>query len=264
MAQHDLPAASNTSTNTMIADYFAGASYVYRGFGLLRYQGLRRFVLLPLLVNVLVFGGGTWWGFSALESWLDHALPGWLAWAQFILLPLFTLTALIVMFYTFTLLATLIASPFNSLLSEKIERRLAGEIPDSKVSLFGVMKETGKAVASESRKLLYMAAWVVPLLILFLIPGLNLLAPFLWGMFGAWMLAFAYIDYPMGNHGMTFPDEKRFLKKNRGLALGFGSAMLLMTFIPVLNFLAMPAGVAGATLLWVERLKPGRSTSHLT
>lgn len=242
----------------MINDYLSGASYVYKGFGLLRYPGLRRFVWVPLLVNLLVFGGGTWWGFSALEAWLDKALPNWLSWAQFILLPLFTLTALIVMFYTFTLVANLLASPFNALLAEKIEKRLAGEIPDASISALSLVRDAGKAIASESKKMIYMAAWAIPLLILFLIPGLNLFAPFLWGAFGAWMLSFAYLDYPMGNHGMTFSDEKLLLKKHRGLAFGFGTAMLFMTFVPVLNFFAMPAGVAGATLLWVERLKPNQ------
>lgn len=239
----------------MIADFIVGASYVYKGFELLRYPGLRRFVWVPFGINVIIFGAGTWWGFTRLEAWLEHALPGWLAWAQFLLLPLFTLTALIVMFYTFTLLANLLAAPFNSLLAEKIERRLAGEIPDSKLSVVVLAKEAGRAMASETRKLLYMAGWAIPLLILFLIPGINLLAPFLWGMFGAWMLAFAYLDYPMGNHGMGFSVIRSRLKQRRGLAIGFGSAMLFMTFIPVLNFFAMPAGVAGATLLWVEKLK---------
>ena len=39
------------------------------------------------------------------------------------------------------------------------------------------------------------------------------------------------------------------------LALGFGAGLMLMTLVPVLNFLAMPVGVTGATALWVERLK---------
>jgi CysZ protein len=30
---------------------------------------------------------------------------------------------------------------------------------------------------------------------------------------------------------------------------------MLISFIPVLNFLAMPVGVTGATALWVERIR---------
>jgi len=39
------------------------------------------------------------------------------------------------------------------------------------------------------------------------------------------------------------------------LALGFGSGVTVLTMIPVLNFVAMPAAVIGGTLLWSEQLK---------
>jgi CysZ protein len=82
------------------------------------------------------------------------------------------------------------------------------------------------------------------------------LAPFVWLAFTAWMLAFEYADAPMANHDLTFRDERRLLAQNRFLALGFGGAVLLMTSVPVLNFFVMPVGVAGATAMWVERLRP--------
>ena len=42
------------------------------------------------------------------------------------------------------------------------------------------------------------------------------------------------------------------LREKRLLALGFGAATLLMTLIPFVNFLVMPAAVAGATAMWVH------------
>ena len=36
-----------------------------------------------------------------------------------------------------------------------------------------------------------------------------------------------------------------------------GSGLTLLMLVPVLNFLAMPAAVAGATALWVKEIKPG-------
>jgi CysZ protein len=95
---------------------------------------------------------------------------------------------------------------------------------------------------------------MIPLLLLLVIPGVNLFAPLAWALFGAWMLAIEYADYPMGNHDYYFAQEKALLAKHRPLALGFGGVLLVMTLVPVLNFLAMPVGVAGATALWVERL----------
>jgi CysZ protein len=117
------------------------------------------------------------------------------------------------------------------------------------------MKDIGKSIASELKKLIYLALWMIPLLILFIIPGINLFAPFIMGIFSAWMLALEYNDYPLGNHGYFFRDVKQVMGRNRGLALGFGSAIMLISFIPILNFLAMPVGVTGATALWVERIR---------
>ena len=94
---------------------------------------------------------------------------------------------------------------------------------------------------------MYFALRAVPLLILFLIPGLNLLAPLLWLAFSAWFLALEYADFPMANHGLGFKEQHRRLKQQRLTSLGFGAGATLLTLIPVLNFVAVPAAVAGAT-----------------
>ena len=151
--------------------------------------------------------------------------------------------------------SSLIAAPFNSILAERVENKLKGlPSPEFKgyTSLPALMSRTFK---SEAHKLFYMAKWFIVLLILTVIPGLNILAPFAWMLFGAWMLAIEYIDYPMGNHELFFKDELVTLKKNRSLALGLGAGLVLLTSIPIINFLAMPIGVASSTALYVNRLK---------
>jgi CysZ protein len=39
------------------------------------------------------------------------------------------------------------------------------------------------------------------------------------------------------------------------VAFGFGGAALVLTLIPVVNFIAVPTAVAGATALWVGELR---------
>ena len=86
-----------------------------------------------------------------------------------------------------------------------------------------------------------------------LIPGINLIAPFAWFCFAAWMLAINYVDYPMGNHDFYFANVKDSLKKDRMTALGLGSGILLLTLIPGLNFFAMPVGVVSASIYYVNK-----------
>jgi len=107
----------------------------------------------------------------------------------------------------------------------------------------------------EVRKLLYVLLWVFPLFVLFWIPVINIIAPLLWIVFSAWVLALDYHDYPLGNHQIKFPQQRAILRKNRFLALGFGLAALAATMIPFVNFLVIPAAVAGATALYLDKLR---------
>ncbi len=213
---------------------------------------------MPLLINLLLFGAALWFGAAQFEELLDWLLPRWLDWARWLLWPLFAATALLLVFYTFTLIANLIGAPFNGLLAEKLEARLTSS-PPSDIQHSDYLRSSSKAIVNELRKLAYVLQRTVPFLLLFLIPGLNLIAPFAWLAFAAWMLALEYVDAPMGNHNLTFRDGNRVLRAHRALALGFGAAVLLMTSIPILNFFAMPVAVAGATAMWVERLNTSKN-----
>lgn len=245
----------------MILDLTRGAGFLMQGFRLINQPGIRRFVIVPLLINLVLFAGAIWYlvtQFEIFMDWLLPTLPAWLAWLQWLiwlLWPLFAIATSLIVFYLFTPVVNLLAAPFNSLLAERLELHLTGQpLPEGR-GLKYLLGDAAKAFMSEIKKLSYMLLWAIPLLILFLIPGVNLIAPFLWFLFSAWMLSLEYADYPMANHNMLFRAERELLRKHRPLALGFGSAVTLMTTIPVLNFLAMPVGVAGATAMWVERLK---------
>ena len=111
---------------------------------------------------------------------------------------------------------------------------------------------------SELRKLGHAILCIIPVVIVFLIPGLQAIAPLLWFVVAAWLLALEYADYPMGNHGLDVRAQRALLAEQRPLALGFGLAALCMTLVPVVNCIAMPEAVAGATALWIERLRPVR------
>lgn len=240
----------------MLGKPFIGAAGLLQGLSLLTTPGLRRFVAIPLLINVLLFIGSIYVlaaQFSTLVTeWLSY-LPEWLMWLEWFFWVVFALGALLLVFYTFSIIANIIASPFNSLLAEAVEKHLTGQPLPPGSSFAQAIKEAPQAIFDELRKLGYMLVLAIPVLILsfFLAP----VAPFLWALFGAWMLALEYGDYPMGNNNMRFPEQRQKLRQNKLLSLGFGGATLFATMIPLVNFLVMPAAVAGATKLWVSQIK---------
>ena len=238
----------------MVTDAIEGASHVLNGFRMLKLRGIKRYVAIPLIINIFIFAGVIYFGADKIDELFEQYLPNWLAWLEFILWPLIIIASLLVVFFTFTLVANIIGGPFNGVLSEKIEEHLTQQKINSNESYLDLLHDTGMGISNEVRKLFYIAVRVIPLLILFLIPGLNLIAPILWIIFGAWMLAIEYLDYPMGNHKMSFKQQIVLLKNNRFLCLGFGLVLLFMTITPILNFFSMPVGVAAATSLWVKKL----------
>jgi CysZ protein len=245
----------------MIEAFIKGARYPFIGLRWLPRPRLRRFVIVPLLINTLMFAAVIVWGaqeFGIFMDWLLSYLPTWLDWLRWLMWPLFAVATLLVMFYTFTLAANLIASPFNGLLAEQVEALIRSHVALS--SGRPLWKEIVLAPLAELIKLGYFLVRALPLLVLFVIPGVNAIAPALWLVFGAWMLALQYADYPMGNHGVRFPEQRRLLGARWPLALGFGTAVLGLTLIPVVNFLVMPAAVIGATLMWVEHFAPAPPT----
>jgi CysZ protein len=232
---------------------FIGFGYLLKGMGMLLSPGLKRYLLVPILINILIFSLAGWLGYTQFNDLLDWLLPqeSWLSYFRWVLWPLFAITILLVTFYTFTAVANLLAAPFNSLLAERVEFQVSGTKPPK--SNEKIMAVILPAILSELRKLGYFLIRAIPLLILFVIPGLNLLAPLLWVLFSAWFLALEYADYPMGNHRMTFPQQHKSIKKLRMTALGFGGGVTLLTLIPIINFIAMPSAVIGATLFWIEQ-----------
>jgi CysZ protein len=230
-----------------------GFNHLLQGLGMLRQPGLKRYLLVPLAINLLIFSLVGWVGYSQFTAFMEWALPeaSWYSFLRWLLWPLFALTAMLVTFYTFTVVANLIAAPFNGLLAARVEELLTGQRPpESEEKLARIIVP---AILSELRKLGYFLIRAIPLLVLFLIPGLNLVAPLLWILFSAWFLALEYMDYPMGNHGMDFRQQHQELKKTRLSALGFGGGVTLLMMVPILNFAAMPAAVIGATRFWLEQ-----------
>lgn len=229
-----------------------GAAYLIRGLELVFKPRLRRFVVMPVLINAVLFTAAIYFGAGWIHDFSRDLLPDWLDWLAFVLVPVFLLLSAVVVFFTFTMIANLLASPFNGMLAEAVELRLTGrEAPAA--NLGKIMHDAGLALRSELRKLGYILVRIVPLLVLFLVPVVG---PFVWALFSAWMLAIAYVDYPMGNHGYTFPDQRRVLREQRWMALGFGIAVMAGMAVPVLNFFIMPCAVAGATVMYVEAIAP--------
>lgn len=237
-----------------------GVGYLLQGLPLLLRPGVRGYVAAPWLINLLLFAGLLIAGVSQVSGLLEAimaALPAWLQWLDWLLWPLFVLSLASAGFLICLLLATVIAAPFTGPLAAAIEAQLTGTAPQEGGGSLALLREAGGAIASEIRKFVYFAVRAAPLLLLFVIPGINAIAAPLWLLFGVWMLALEYAEIPMGNRGLAFPDVRVRVSERKLLALGYGTAVFVLTLIPVINFFVIPAAVAGATVMVVREKMTG-------
>lgn len=244
----------------MISNPISGATYFINGLSLINTNGIRRFVLMPLLINIIIFSAGLWFAFNQFDIFIDWALsglPSWLSWLEWIMWPLFALTFYGVVFFGFTIIANIISAPFNGPLAAAVERNLLGITEFSNNKSFS--QEARDSIANELVKLKYTLYLMMPLAFLSLLSlAFPLIAPLvavLWMIYTVWVLTLEYADFPMANHSIAFKDIKTTLATKRFLSLGFGSLVMLATLIPFVNFLVMPIAVAGATKMYIKEFK---------
>jgi CysZ protein len=233
----------------------SGPQYLREGLRLVLSPGLRLFLLLPLTINVLLFAGLVGFALTQFNVWVETlmpSLPSWLSFLEYLLWPLFVVLVLVMIFFSFTLLANIIAAPFNGFLAEKVEVVVRGQDDFPPFRWGELVAMLPRTVGRELRKLRYFLPRALGLLVLSFIPVLNLVATPLWILFGIWMMAVQYIDYPADNNKLGFDEMLAWLREKRWQSLGFGGIVYLALLVPLLNLLIMPAAVAGATLFWVR------------
>jgi CysZ protein len=241
-----------------------GVNYFLAGMKLLFSKGIRPYFFIPLAINILLFGVLIYASVQQVGTWIDGVLgfiPGWLDFLYWLLWPLFILLLLAIVMYTFSVIANLIASPFNALLAEKVEQKLTGQLNNSPLDWKALVAMIPRSIGRELLKLVYYLPLLLLLVILMFIPVINLASPALWFIFGCWMMAVQYCDYPADNHAIAFGKLKGALRQARLTSIGFGAMSTLTTLVPVVNLVAMPASVCGATVFWVNALQE-KTKSH--
>ncbi|MGR8933664.1 MAG: sulfate transporter CysZ [Gammaproteobacteria bacterium] len=218
------------------------------GLQLLTRKELRKFLLWPLLVNLLLYTAALVLSYIYIGDLLQQFIPGWLHWLNWILWPLFFICFFAGSFFTFTLLGNLIAAPFYGLLAQRAAEIIAGQ-PHTAVEA-----PWTKAVWAEGKRVIYILTRSLPLLLLFLIPGVNLIAPLLWALFGAWCMALEYLAYPLENQGLVFTDQRIAMRKARLGAITLGGLTMLGLTLPGFNILVPPAAVIAATA-YVQKIR---------
>lgn len=236
-----------------------GVDYFFRGFSLIKTKGLKRFVFIPLAVNLILFSTAFYFLFAEIGVWIQSVIdwiPDWMGSAKefvaYLLWPLAVISVLLIFALIFGTLANWIAAPFNGLLAEKVERHLTGRSVDEG-GMMDVIKDIPRTLGREVEKLTYYIPRAIGFLLLFFL--LPVIGQVLWFLFSAWMMAVQYCDYPFDNHKVPFRRMRATLGQQKGTSYSFGIMVSVFSMIPIVNFLVMPVAICGATAMWVDKLR---------
>ena len=244
-------------------DFVRGLLYPVRGLEILRrHGGLRRYWVPPIVLTALSLtssivlavryhddalalfwqlpaGEGIWVSVLAVLHWVMRLLALVLGFAVSVVISI--------------ALANVFAAPFNDALSEAVELRETGQ-PAAAFSLRRVLGDLGRTLRIELTKLLVYVAVLGPLFVLsWVLPGPGQLVYTAFAsLFTVVYLALDYIDWPASRRGYGMRQRIAMLKVRPMLTLGFGAAVALCLFVPLLNLLFMPLAVAGGTRLFLD------------
>ena len=245
----------------MIKNIFKGLSAYSQSFSLIGKLKLWKYFLIPMGISfgiaVAVFLSiykladniGRWIaGFWPWETGQDAVTSISTFLGGFIILVLgFILYKHIVM---------TLSAPFMSPVSEKMERHLFPDLyQDIQQRNTSNMQQFLRSLRLSVRNIIYELAITIPLLILSIIPGVNLVTSVLIFMVQSYYSGFGNMDYTLERH-FAYRESVTFVKKSRGYAIGNGMVFTGLALIPVIGIiLVLPISVTAASKTTLELLK---------
>jgi CysZ protein len=170
------------------------------------------------------------------------------------------LTAILIIFFfflmswTFIIVVGVIAAPFNSLLSYRIETKLVQKIymdEDQSKALAEVKKGMAHTFMNEIKKLIVIALMAALAFVLNLFPPLYPVGFLL----VATLLAVQFVDYSWSRHDMHFMACVKDTFKNIIPYSIAGILFLMMVAVPLVNAFVPALATSYFTVLWLHRQK---------
>lgn len=244
----------------MISDILKGISAYTKVFQLIRKHSLGRYLFIPILLSfvlALLTGGVTWWLYDDLSNWILVLLGKIgefsVATKAINIVSAIIITLLFILIFKHLLLA--ISSPFMSLLSERIEKKLNNMESEVPFSTDRFIREMLRGFRLAIRNIIREMGLSFILMILGFFPLFSPISGIMIFLIQSYYAGFGSMDYTMERH-LDVKHSIRFIHQNRGLTLGIGIVFMLILMIPVLGILlVLPLSTIAGTKVTLDRLE---------
>ena len=203
--------------------------------------------LIYLLLGGWIYGDVLGTGMEWMESHLGEGLGETI---RYVLATLISVVMFFFVSWTFVLIVSLLAAPFNDMISTRVERVLGGH---ERSSLDKSLKKMAKGilgiVLNEIKKIVFIIILGFFAFVLSIFPILSPISL----MISALLMAVNFIDYSWSRHQMDFGECLAHLKSSFFVYSISGGLFMVLLSIPVINLFSLPLAVIYFTILFVKR-----------
>lgn len=235
----------------MFGEVFRGAFDGLRGAGyLLTHPRLWKFVLLPLVIAIVILVFAVGWTLTALSgpiAALAAYLPG--SWADNVLKLLAGVALTILSFAIMVSIASIIAGPFNEMLSETVEE-IETSAPGEKFKLTTFLRDLVVGLWHSMRRVaVYLVVMVALLALGLVIPVVGSLVAAVLGYYvTARFASWDAYDAVWSRKRLRYREKVAYLREHRWRTLGLGGIVSIIVIVPGINVIGLAIGATGATL----------------
>lgn len=245
---------------TAIKAYNQAAHFVFR-------QGLYRYFIYPVIICILLFIGGTAL-ISEFTNYLNKELVEYLnidaagsetmsVISDILKVVLFVGLKIIFFFVGAAImkyLVLIIMSPVMAMLSQRIDELITGKKYPFNLGQF--IKDILRGSLIALRNMLIQFALIAICFMLMPIPVLGWIMPLFLLVINYYFYGFSMMDYTSERNKMGIIQSIRFIRRNKGLAIGNGFIFALLFAIPFIGVIIAPIlGVAAGTIVAMEAHK---------
>jgi CysZ protein len=216
------------------------------------------FTMIPLSIgSIIYFLMGKWMYGSVLgkgrEIIQEKISQGGLGdFLYYIIMAIMTVVLFFVINWTFVLVVSIISSPFNDLISSRIEKIEKGEIPETLAQGFSKMfAKILFTILNETKKVIVIGFFTLFAIVLSFFPVLMPVSFII----SAMLLSAQFVDYSWSRHDMKLGACFNDIRRNFFPYLAVGSIFILMVSIPIVNLVVPPLATSFYTILWIKRQK---------
>lgn len=242
----------------MISRLSAPAEAYGRALSYLVKPGYARYMLIPVLANMLLLAGiltlAVYYA-PALVDYLINLLridpDTWLDYLSLLLVVVITGMVILAYLLIYKYLVLTLISPFLSLLSEKLEQEKTGrEFPFSWSQL---LRDLLRAAVINFRNFTFELIATLVFAILTFIPLVGLLSPVALLVVQSYFFGFALMDFNAERHKLDRRSTESWMRRNFWSVGGVGLIFHFIFLIPVIGWILAPVwSTLAGTLVWLE------------